>query len=389
MHVLILPSWYPADEYDINGVFFREQAIALKKQGVTVGVISISLLSLRKMRNIFSYTITKVSVTEEEDIPTYRKSYRNWFYKIPVLGKAWYVLNARKLFLRYVKEQGYPDIIHVHSILDAGFAAMNIKNRFSIPYVVTEHSTSFARNLHSQRELKLIRMIADQSNLNIAVSSPFASLLHIKTGKEWTVMPNIVHERFFREIREPGNQLNFRFINICFLSKKKRVDLLINAFSSVFGGNPKIELYIGGTGDQLPELKQLVSNLNLEKQVVFLGALSRNQVMEEVEKAEVFVLSSEFETFGVVLIEALALGKPVISTRSGGPEDIVEEYNGLLVPVNNVEALADAMQYMVDNYHKFDQTEIQHRCYKKYSEESVGKALKELYWQVLKQDKTT
>jgi len=93
--------------------------------------------------------------------------------------------------------------------------------------------------------------------------------------------------------------------------------------------------------------------------------------------------------FGVVLIEALALGKPVISTRSGGPEDIVEEYNGLLVPVNNVEALADAMQYMVDNYYKFDQTEIQHRCYKKYSEESVGKALEELYWQVLKQDKTT
>lgn len=78
MHVLILPSWYPADEQDINGVFFREQAIALKKQGLTVGVISISLLSLRKMRNIFSYTITRVRVTEEENIPTYRKSYRNW-----------------------------------------------------------------------------------------------------------------------------------------------------------------------------------------------------------------------------------------------------------------------------------------------------------------------
>jgi glycosyltransferase involved in cell wall biosynthesis len=226
-------------------------------------------------------------------------------------------------------------------------------------------------------------MIADRSNSNIAVSSPFASLLHIKTGKEWTVMPNIVHERFFREIREPGNQLNFRFINICFLSKKKRVDLLINAFSSVFGGNPKIELYIGGTGDQLPELKQLVSNLNLEKQVVFLGALSRNQVMEEVEKADVFVLSSEFETFGVVLIEALALGKPVISTRSGGPEDIVDEKNGLLVPTNDREALGKAMQYMVENYNTYNPQEIQQRCHEKFSEASVAKRLVNVYQQVL------
>ncbi|MDX9984626.1 glycosyltransferase [Sphaerochaeta sp.] len=383
MHVLILPSWYPADEQDINGAFFREQAIALKKQGVTVGVISISLLSLRKMRNIFSYTITRVSVTEEEDIPTYRKSYRNWFYKIPILGKAWYVLVARKLFLRYVKEQGYPDIIHVHSMIDAGIAAMHIKIRYGIPYVVTEHSSAFSLGLHSRSELTLIKKIADQSSKNIAVSSPFANILHTKTGKEWGIIPNIVHERFFRNICIPVDRSVFRFINICFLKENKKVDLLIKAFSSEFKGNHKIQLYIGGTGDQLQKLNQLASDLELEDQVVFLGALSRSQVMEEVEKADVFVLTSEFETFGVVLIEALALGKPVISTRSGGPEDIVDEKNGLLVPTNNSEALGKAMQYMVENYNTYNPQEIQQRCHEKFSEASVAKRLVNVYQQVL------
>jgi len=389
MHVLILPSWYPADEYDINGVFFREQAIALKKQGLSIGVISISLLSLRKLTNIFGFKNTSVVFSEESGIPTYRKAYRNWLYKIPILGKARYLSVAKRLFLRYIQEQGTPDIIHVHSILDAGIAAKYIKARYGIPYVVTEHSSSFARNLLSQRELKIIQKVAEKSACNIAVSSRFADLLHTKTGLDWNVIPNIVHNQFFQNITRTVDQSIFRFINVCFLNENKKVDLLIKSFSSAFKGNLEIQLYIGGTGDQLGKLKQLATDLGVDRQVTFLGALSRDQVREKVENAQTFVLSSEVETFGVVLIEALALGKPVISTRSGGPEDIVEEYNGLLVPVNNVEALADAMQYMVDNYYKFDQTEIQHRCYKKYSEESVGKALEELYWQVLKQDKTT
>lgn len=387
MHVLILPSWYPADDYDINGVFFREQAVALKKQGLSIGVISISLLTLRKLKNIFGMQATRMTVTEEAGIPTYRKPYRNWFYKIPGLGKFRYLLVARKVYLQYVKEQGKPDIIHVHSMLDAGIAAMYIKTKYGIPYVVTEHSSSIAKNLLSQRELRLIQTITDESALNIAVSSVFSKLLHTKTGREWNVLPNIVHEQFFKKIDETVDRSSsFRFINVCFLNENKRVDLLINAFALACKANPTVQLCIGGTGDQLGKLKQLASELGVDKQVVFLGALSRNQVMEEVGNADVFVLSSEVETFGVVLIEALALGKPVISTRSGGPEDIVEEYNGLLVPTNDVEALAAAMRYMVDHYHKYNQREIQQGCREKFSEALVGKRLKDMYLQVLSKD---
>ncbi len=389
MHVLILPSWYPANEHDINGVFFREQAVALKKQGLTIGVISISLLFLRKIKNIICFQNTKVNVTEETGIPTYRKAYRNWFYKIPVLGKIWYLLTAKRLFHRYVREQGYPDIIHVHSMLDAGLAAMYIKSKYGIPYVVTEHSTSFARNILSQRDLKLIQAIAVKSAMNIAVSAPFASLLHTKTNQDWSVVPNTVNSQFFQPITKPVDQSIFKFINVCFLSEKKKVDILLMAFSSKFKGNPKIQLYIGGIGDQLSKLKHLASDLGVDNQVIFLGALSRAQVMEEVRNADVFVLSSEFETFGVVLIEALALGKPVISTKSGGPEDIVEKYNGLLVPTNDIEALGKAMQYMVKNYNTYNQQEIQQRCHDKFSEASVGNTLKKIYLQVLAKDGVT
>jgi glycosyltransferase involved in cell wall biosynthesis len=387
MHVLILPSWYPSNEQDINGVFFREQALALKSHGLTIGVVTLSLLSLRDLRNILGYRTTRVQFTNDNGVPTYRKPYRNWFYKLPVLGKLQYLLVARRLFLQYVANHGRPDVIHVHSMIDAGIAAMYCKARYNIPYVVTEHSTSFARNLLSQRELRLIRIIAEQSDMNIAVSTPFANLLREKTGQEWKVIPNIVHEQFFRKINNIVDRSSFRFINVCYLTEKKRVDLLVKAFFSTFRGNPRIQLCIGGVGDQLFSLKQLTSNLGLDGQVVFLGALSRNQVMDEVENADVFVLSSEFETFGVVLIEAMALGKPVISTRSGGPEDIVEDYNGILVPINDEKALGDAMRYMIDNYQKYNPQNIQQKCHDKFSEASVVRRLAHMYRQVLAEGK--
>ena len=83
-------------------------------------------------------------------------------------------------------------------------------------------------------------------------------------------------------------------------------------------------------------LEALVQEKALTEQVTFLGSLTREQVRQEVSEADAFVLSSEYETFGVVVIEALALGKPVIATRCGGPESIVVPSVGYLVEILSV-----------------------------------------------------
>lgn len=389
MHILILPSWYPKYPGDIGGSFFREQALALKKHGCKVGVVVVQLRSLRNFKSIFSGSY-KVEFENDCGVATYRQHGINWFPKLRMLqSKVWAHIGC-KLVERYIAEQGKPDIIHVHSMLNAGIVAHHIMQRCGIPYVVTEHSTAFARNLLSPCQLQVASKIASQAQRCFAVSSPFADLLNEGLGaskNRWEVIPNIVHDNFFAKQLSTKDSDPFVFIDVCLLTFKKRVDLLIQAFAKSFKGNNTVHLHVGGDGETRPALERLAKKLGVADQVRFLGMLNREQVVHEVSAADAFVLSSQHETFGVVLIEALALGKPVIATRCGGPEDIVTEKDGLLVPVDDVDALSTAMQKLYANRASYHAESLRQSCRERFSEAAVSKRLLKVYAEVLSSSK--
>ncbi|PQP32811.1 glycosyltransferase family 4 protein, partial [Desulfobacteraceae bacterium SEEP-SAG10] len=104
----------------------------------------------------------------------------------------------------------------------------------------------------------------------------------------------------------------------------------------------------------MKRLQKLAQDLGIGDCVTFLGKLDRTQVLKEMNQCQAFVLSSEFETFGVVVIEALSQGKPVIATRCGGPEEILHAGNGILVQKNDKKSLADAMVCLRNDYLNYD-----------------------------------
>lgn len=168
-----------------------------------------------------------------------------------------------------------------------------------------------------------------------------------------------------------------------FSRSKKKVDLLINAFAKVFKGQKDIRLKIGGDGSEKNNLIEQAEQLGVSKQIDFLGRLTRDQVKHEVLSADAFVLSSEYETFGVVLIEALALGKPIIATKCGGPESIISPEVGYLVEKNSIDDLARAMSDLFENYGQFESEEIREYCIQQFSEDAVIKKLETIYMDVL------
>lgn len=91
------------------------------------------------------------------------------------------------------------------------------------------------------------------------------------------------------------------------------------------------------------------------------------------------MLASRFETFGVVYAEALACGLPIIATACGGPEMIVQEKNGFLVPVEDVAALSEALKKMYAQYEAFDSEEIRADCLRRFSEKAVVSRLRTVY----------
>ena len=378
-HILIIPSWYPQFSGDIGGSFFREQAIALRKAEYQVGVIYPQIRSLKNIKSILKkpYGLT---VEDDEGVNTIRWYAVNFIPKNKKYNKSHWIKIALKLFETYVEQFGKPDIIHVHSMLYAGFAAQLLSEKYGIPYVVTEHSTAFARSLIPLDEISSLKQVVSNAKVCIAVSDEFSSLLNkLFETQKWTYISNIVNDEFISFEKTLDTEEYFTFITVCFLEKKKRVDLLISSFAKAFKDNKKVRLKIGGDGILMSELKILAKELGVESQVIFLGKLSRQQVKEEMALSNAFVLSSEYETFGVVLVEALALGKPVIATKCGGPESIVVPEVGYLISKNSEREMANGLLELHQNWNKFDSVQIRQYCLENFSEQAVVEKLTKIY----------
>ena len=381
MHILIIPSWYPLFKGDVGGSFFREQAIALKKAGYAVGVIYPQIRSLKNIKSILQkpYGLT---VENDEGVNTLRWYTANYFPKVKGYNKNHWIKIALRLFEIYIQKYGKPNIIHVHSMLYAGFAAHSIYEKYGIPYMVTEHSSAFVRNLIAEDMLYELKPVVEQAKACLAVSQKFSEYLEGKFSYSvWQYIPNIVNDDFFTPAKVGGekNSEKIRIISVCHLNKNKNTALLIQAFSELLKQLPNIELVIGGDGEERTTLENLVNTLRIEHAVQFLGVLTREQVKNEIQKSSLFVVSSFYETFGVVAIEALALGKPVISTRCGGPESIVNSKVGILVENNSVNALSDAMLYMCKHLDHYDANLLKAYCLDNFSEKTVVNKLAKIY----------
>jgi glycosyltransferase involved in cell wall biosynthesis len=132
-------------------------------------------------------------------------------------------------------------------------------------------------------------------------------------------------------------------ISVSNLVLGKRVGVLIRAFARASQAHRAMRLVIVGQGADAPALERLAHESGIAGQVEFTGGLTPEGVRERLWKANALVMPSAFETFGVVLVEALATGIPVVATRCGGPEDIVDDRVGLLVEPDDEEALAAAL----------------------------------------------
>lgn len=317
-------------------------------------------------------------------MPTYRLHGMNWYPRLPTLGRKKWLVDGLTLFEHYVRKNGKPDLLHAHSIFNAGILAHEIHRQYAIPFFITEHSTAFARGLVSNQEIKMAKDVVAQSRKKFAVSNEFSKLLSnmIPGSSPWEVMENLVNQKFLEKPIAKKNKSKFTFINVAIATSKKCQLNIVDAFSRKFQQHRNVQLIIAGDGPELPRLKQKVMSLGIESQVNFPGKISRDQVLQQMSESNSFVLSSRYETFGVVVIEALALGLPVVATRCGGPETILREQDGILVPVDDVENLAQAMESVYENYDQYNPAEIRQACKERFSEEAIARRLMTSYEEV-------
>ena len=386
MHVLIIPSWYPETPEDVDGIFFRLQAQALQRSGLKIGVTAPVFRSMRgKPASVVNGGYGIRSYTEE-NIPTYVYKSMYFFPRLPYLDRHRWVRAGWKLFEHYVRDHGTPDIIHAHSMNHAGILAQQIHEKTGIPFVLTEHSSTYARKLIRNWQRPAMLRSAQQCSARIAVSKDFCRLLETEYGGlDGQYIPNSLSPAFIRPVdlaNKPKNA-DFTFCSVAHLNYNKGFDILLPAFAEALKTHPDLKLKIGGTGLIASQLHNLAAELGLENSVEFLGGLQNDQVLDLMFRSDAFVLASRNETFGVVFIEALSQGLPVAATRCGGPQTIINENNGILVPVGDVQALAGALVSLYENRGRYDAQTLRADCLSEFGEEAVVRQITAVYKTIL------
>ena len=229
------------------------------------------------------------------------------------------------------------DVIHAHYWL-SGLVAKHISNEFNIPFVFTAHSLGVFLDGYNKERVDCEKLIMTSSNY-ITASSNFEQNLisesyQIDKNKIKKIIPGIDRSLFAPDLS--ANRKNI-FLSIGRIQQQKgqRVTIdFLNNFRKV--ENDFVCYFIGGPSgnsgkEYLVELKEQVVELDLETHVKFLENLPQTKIKELLNESKLLIHTSQFETFGLVAIEANSMGVPVLSTNSGSfPEIIFSGVNGYL-----------------------------------------------------------
>lgn len=417
MRVLVIPpEAFIPDDAPLSAIFQYHQAVALSRRGIAVAVISVTpsiavkplLISLLRrvsglgtfynpvrgmgVSGILRLLWSRLRADEEtrmeeiDGLQVLRIRRPCWSDIRPEDQLDYYkdcVLHGYRIM---AAAYGRPDLIHAHNAWLAGTATLALARTERLPYCITEHSTFYARGLIPGRCHPLLREVYACSALNLVVSSSLGSAL-LASGllpEGYRVLANLLDPYFEELALTPSAPCPpTLFLNVAELTEKKGQAILIRAFAKVCEVMGEARLVIGGEGSLADELARLAGELGVADRVSFKGRLGRREVSDWMRACHVFVLPSLVETFGVVLIEANACGRPVVATVCGGPEDIVTEGNGVLVPPSDADALAAAMLSVARRLSDYDPVAIRSGTLDRYGSEYFTKALLDHYSRIL------
>ena len=289
MKVLFLTPWYPSEKDAMSGLFVQKHVEAVRAQGVEVRVI-------------FSQTI-------------------------PDTWRQWKALQ---------REGWKPDLVQLNVIQKQGLLAKTI----GVPYIIVEHwsgylpeNGQFSRMSHFKRAL--YRHIANNAERILTVSEPLQKAMQACgiENEHWGTIDNVVDDFFFEPSRPRDLDISTSRKTLlhvsCFDERAKNVKGLLRAAKMLSEKRQDWRLKLVGTGVDYPEVRAYADTLDIpEGCLEWTGELTPQQVADEMHRADALVLSSRYETYGVVLAEAAAAGLPILST----PVGIAEEVADLIVP---------------------------------------------------------
>lgn len=366
--ILIIPSWYPTLKRPLNGSFFQEQAWFLfgkddldiqvlygeKRSFPFLGWIWIFIKSwFKRTWPISKEKVLQDPIAYEFEFPANRR--------VPDVFQTY--LEQRlywKAYQSLIRTGWKPDLIHAQSGMDAGIYAHHISKKTGMPFLIIEHQV-FVFHYYSKHRSTLIMDAFKAAKRTAAVSNDeLRQVMMNQPACNPEVIWNLVDEdRYSIELGKRNKE--FTVVTILNSLPIKGAVEFLEAMALLLQSDPSIRYIMIGKGADAksPHASENLfihksRDLGINEKGEFLPFVPREQISDVLNRAHVFVSPSIQEPHGIAVREAMMCGLPVVSTANGGVEDSITLESGLIVPVRDPEALADAILQIKSNYSKYD-----------------------------------
>lgn len=379
MHILALPKWYPNAEDVQLGDFIQKQFEAVSH------VARVSVVYVAPATQA-SWHVDESSAGDLWEIRSFFRSAKNGpavFRRAVNFLRYWRTMATALAWVR--KERGKPDLAHVHVLTAPALVARWLKLKWSLPYLVTEHGSSYITDAWQTRSpvTKAVDRWLMRDAARVTAVSPHlaAALQRNGLAKDLVVVPNIV-PGMDRPLPAPGPATDFLMVADV-VDNIKNISGVLRAFQKASAGRPEWRLTIIGGGLDLKMLQELSRTIGVDAQVQWLGRMENTAVLDRMAVCGTVIINSNVETFSIVTGEALALGKPVIATRCGGPEAFIRDANGVLIPPNDDAALAAAMLDVAAKHGEFQPQKQRDSLGGKFTPSAVAQQYLTVYRSIL------
>ncbi len=387
--VLVLASWFPRPEQPGLGSFVQEQVRALRDVcGIDVRVVAgrpMAVDTLRPWRTMaatrrWRAALDAAAWRDEGGVPVLDVPYLTGS-PLPLGSNARAYAKAIAAVADRARSEFAFEVVHAHTTYLDGTSGVQLARRFGVGCIVTEHTGPFADLVRRPWIRRRVASTLRAADRVFAVSRALsADMQRCVPGAKVDVLRNGVDAQLFhapeRQVADPAHP-RIAAVGVC--RAVKGPDLLLRAFAGLRARVPGAVLHLVGGGELAGAVRAEAKRLGIAPtwhEHMDRGAFAR--FLREV--CDVLVVSSRAETFGLAALEAMACGKPVVSTRCGGPEDFLGPPElGALVPVGDVAAMTTALVETCARLRSFDPQQIHAAAVSRFALADVARELHAIY----------
>ena len=386
-NILMICSWLNT-ETGIGSFFWEQAGFMTPDFSMNLCVFSNKYYGLRNFRKFFSHKIVSID-NAPNGLSIFRFNYPQLAHVSDKVNLNLFRISLRK-FQKYLLDNNMTvDLVHAQSLLNAGIMAQYFYEETGVPYVFTEHSQFNFKSV-SETNIKVIDKIFLNDFDKLVVShDKIRQLCTNQLFADYKVIGNTIDNDIFNYKEKQLDEGVFRIVTIGAYARYKDQESLLKSLQildqKLLGShNKQIEfLWLGINGwgfDTTIDVEKLLVRFPFKHiKLTIVAKVERLEIRNYLQSADLFVLTSIAEGMPVSVMEALACGVPVCSTRCGGVDDLINDSNGRIYQIKDSQAIAEFINDFLLGRYKFDNRKISEEFIRKWGKEKFKKKVGAIY----------